>query len=350
MSPEQAEGRPVDQRSDIFSFGVVLYEMVTGARAFEASTILSTLTKVLRDDPQPLLELSPTAPLDLAGIIARCIRKNPAERYQSMREVHQGLAAVRLERQAAATRDAVTVLDAIPPVIVTPPPPVSSRGWKPMVWVGGLLAIPLLALGIFIGTRIARSPAPAAVESVPRTTPPERPRVGDSGKPSPSVAPDAPKAEPDSPPAPPAATATPAVRQVKLMDGTPVRLALDEAVERTVDIGVVVKLHVVSDVTADGAVVIAKGAEASGVVVESGKKTLLRRRPKVTMRLQRVRLVDGKSASLRPTAERRTEGMVVDTAGGADHLVKPGEGAVAGKGTEYWSYVDGDVVLVMEEK
>ena len=79
MSPEQAEGKEVDGRSDIFSFGAVLYEMITGRRAFYGDSKLSTLSAILKEEPAAL----PTeVPRDLEKIIARCLRKDPARRFQ----------------------------------------------------------------------------------------------------------------------------------------------------------------------------------------------------------------------------------------------------------------------------
>ena len=78
MSPEQAEGLKVDARSDIFSFGAVLYEMVTGRRAFDGDSGISTLSAVLRDEVKPIHEMAPDVPVELADIVNRCLRKNPA--------------------------------------------------------------------------------------------------------------------------------------------------------------------------------------------------------------------------------------------------------------------------------
>ncbi|MBK9170520.1 MAG: serine/threonine-protein kinase [Bryobacterales bacterium] len=91
MSPEQAEGKKPDARSDLFSFGAVLYEMTTGQRAFEGDTPLSTLAAVIHKEPKPVGELSPVAPRDLDRIIARCMRKDPERRYQTMRDVRNAL-------------------------------------------------------------------------------------------------------------------------------------------------------------------------------------------------------------------------------------------------------------------
>jgi len=97
MSPEQAQGRKVDARSDIFSFGVVLYEMVTGRRAFEGDSSLSTLSAILRDDTKPMSEVAPDVPPQLETLIKRCLRKNPDDRWQAMKEVQMALSALKHE-------------------------------------------------------------------------------------------------------------------------------------------------------------------------------------------------------------------------------------------------------------
>ena len=83
MSPEQAEARKTDARSDIFSFGAVLYEMATGHRAFLGRSKISTLAAILQGDPKPVADFDAGVPRDLARIIDRCLRKDPAWRYQS---------------------------------------------------------------------------------------------------------------------------------------------------------------------------------------------------------------------------------------------------------------------------
>ncbi len=87
MSPEQAEGRPVDGRSDIFSLGAMLYEMASGIRAFERDSGISTLAAVLREQPPPLRNVPP----DLAAIISRCLCKNPGDRLQRADDIKQAL-------------------------------------------------------------------------------------------------------------------------------------------------------------------------------------------------------------------------------------------------------------------
>ncbi len=95
MSPEQAKGEATDARSDIFSFGVVLYEMLSGRRAFSRNFAVETMAAIVRDEPAPL-----DAPSSLCAIVARCLRKLPANRFQSMSEVRAAL------EQASATASA----------------------------------------------------------------------------------------------------------------------------------------------------------------------------------------------------------------------------------------------------
>src|SRR5687767_5042511 len=101
MSPEQAEGKRVDGRSDIFSFGLLLYEMMTGRRGFDSDSALSTLTAILRDEVRPIPEFVPNAPPKLEQLINRCLRKKPEERFQSMQEVHAHLLAMKAAADSA---------------------------------------------------------------------------------------------------------------------------------------------------------------------------------------------------------------------------------------------------------
>jgi eukaryotic-like serine/threonine-protein kinase len=91
MSPEQAEGRKVDARSDIFSFGTVLYEMLTGRRAFGRDSRIKTLAAVLNEEPKPASAVIETVPGELERIIGRCLRKDPQRRWQTMSDLKVAL-------------------------------------------------------------------------------------------------------------------------------------------------------------------------------------------------------------------------------------------------------------------
>ena len=87
MSPEQVEGKPLDHRSDIFSFGVVLYEMVTGQRPFRGDSSVSTLSAILTQEPSAPRNIVSELPRELERVILRCLRKDPAKRIQVMADV-----------------------------------------------------------------------------------------------------------------------------------------------------------------------------------------------------------------------------------------------------------------------
>src|SRR5262249_39817888 len=104
MSPEQAQGRinEIDQRSDIFSFGCILYEAITRHQAFDAKDTITPLNKIIRDPPPAITTFSPAAPADLQRIVRRCLAKDADERYQTIKDVAIELKEVRRELQAHA--------------------------------------------------------------------------------------------------------------------------------------------------------------------------------------------------------------------------------------------------------
>ena len=104
MSPEQAESKPVDARSDIFSLGSVIYELTTGRPAFTGETMISTIAAILREEPKPAGDVAAGVPPELERIIARCLRKDPDRRFQRMEDVKAALEELREELSARRRR------------------------------------------------------------------------------------------------------------------------------------------------------------------------------------------------------------------------------------------------------
>jgi Tol biopolymer transport system component len=98
MSPEQAEGRIVDARTDIFSFGVMLYEMAAGTRPFKGDSSLAILSSILKDNPTPLTDLKPQLPADYERIVRRCLAKDPTRRYRTALDVRNELEELQRQR------------------------------------------------------------------------------------------------------------------------------------------------------------------------------------------------------------------------------------------------------------
>jgi hypothetical protein len=149
MSPEQAQGKEVDARSDIFSFGSVLYEMVTGRRAFSGDTPLATLSAVIEKEPRAAEGL----PADLDKLIARCLRKDPTRRIQHMDDVRLALEDLKEDSDSGKLT----------------PSPAPSRSRNTLLMAAGAptAVLLLLALGLFLG-RGRESEAPSA--PVPMTS------------------------------------------------------------------------------------------------------------------------------------------------------------------------------------
>lgn len=114
MSPEQAEGKLVDARSDIFSFGIVLYEMIAGRRPFTGETAMSTMAAILREEPRPLDDAD-----QLSRTVMRCLAKRPADRFQTVKELKKSLEAAHEAAQDAA-QPGLTALPSQPSIAVLP--------------------------------------------------------------------------------------------------------------------------------------------------------------------------------------------------------------------------------------
>jgi serine/threonine protein kinase len=362
MSPEQAQGKPVDARSDIFSFGAVLYEMVTGKRAFESGNVISTLTAILRDEARPIPELTANVPTELQAVVHYCLRKLPEERYQNMAQVRDALLSLRRVPQPAPPPNAGPPAPQPPPppppppqpvplaaVPSAPPPTAKKTRWALPVALLGLLAIGAGGWWFWSHRNSSSVPAsktpavspPAAnppvanppVANPPGPTTPVPPRITQPPATSPPVvAP--PAGQTPKPEAPPQPQPPPAAKSVTVPDGTPLRLTLAQDVPADAPEGTPLAFVVDADLVANGSVAIAKGAAAKGVIVEPGKKRRILRDLKATYRLISVDAVDGKSLRVRTTPAR---------------LGDAGKRPLIGtsKGTPFPAYVDGDVTVTV---
>ena len=148
MSPEQAMGKPLDFRSDHFSFGSILYEMATGQRAFARDSMPETLTAIIRDEPEPIGNLSPLSPEPLRWIVERCLAKNREGRYAATPDLAHDLASLR-DRLPEKTGGALPVR--------SPSPSFGPR------WLIGLAAAGFLAAAALAALYASRSsPGPPA--------------------------------------------------------------------------------------------------------------------------------------------------------------------------------------------
>ena len=102
MSPEQVRGETTDHRADIFAFGTILYEMLTGKRAFQGATSVETMGAILKDDPRPVREVAPATPPGLQLIVQRCIEKDPGQRFHSASDLAFTLEALSAVSDATA--------------------------------------------------------------------------------------------------------------------------------------------------------------------------------------------------------------------------------------------------------
>jgi eukaryotic-like serine/threonine-protein kinase len=147
MSPEQVRGKPVDARSDLFSFGVILYEMLSGQRAFHGESSADVLSAILREEPPELSATNRTTPPALQRIVRHCLEKNPQERFQSARDLAFHLSDVSSPSSASGIAE---------PIVSR-----RSRRWLPAAGLG-LLLLAVAGAGAFVaGRRLSADSQPS---------------------------------------------------------------------------------------------------------------------------------------------------------------------------------------------
>jgi hypothetical protein len=401
-SPEQAQGRKVDSRSDIFSFGAVLYEMVTGRRAFEGDSSIAILTAVLRDEPKPIAEIAPEVPPQMERIVYRCLRKDPDARWQSMKEVETQLAV--LKGQSDSGR-----------LYAQPVPVVRRRSPKLLAFAAIGVVIVLASAGAWwwqahrsaaqpiaqpstqapIAAAVAAPPAPVDLAltndsilemiqakapasvilgqirstktnfnlstpevirlvkgGVPETVieamrDPKRVPSPPSGTTIPATAPETPTPKPETPPPAPVVVTRSTSAPVVVSDALPFPIVLDEDIPTDAEEGRPLRFSVTGDLKVGSSVIIGKNAAVTGEIAGVGKKKFLARGIKLTFRLLKVDAVDGQALNVRATA----------APGAGDpprRQVDSGKGPksknfAAAKGTRYIGYIDGDQTVSVRQ-
>ena len=143
MSPEQLRGKAVDHRSDIFSFGAIFYEMLSGKRAFAGETQVDTMTAILKEDPPELIRECEDIPLAFEQVVRHCLEKEPENRFQSARDLAFALSTL---------SDATTGKQVFPRRLT------ATRVWT---WVPRIVAaLVLAAVAVYVGARLRTAPSP----------------------------------------------------------------------------------------------------------------------------------------------------------------------------------------------
>jgi len=179
MAPEQVAGKPVDYRTDIYSLGLILYEMFTGTAAFRADNAVAVALKQMRDSPVPPHDIVPQIPVPIERAILKCLEKEPSKRFQSITELEsalrpQGTASAALTGAPPASVSSTHSTQATlplpsPPLRLMPPP---RKRVSPAVWV---LLLVLVALAAVAGERSAQIRQATAMLPPPAPLPAPKP-------------------------------------------------------------------------------------------------------------------------------------------------------------------------------
>ncbi|MFN2502511.1 MAG: protein kinase [Pyrinomonadaceae bacterium] len=175
MSPEQLRGKPVDQRSDIFSFGTVLYEMLSGQKAFQKDSTADTISAILREDPPILSETNKSVDAGLERIVRRCLEKNREERFHSASDLAFAIEALTGVQRTGETAITTSYAESVPGRSAS-----SLKGWLGWAVAGGLLL--LLSAFLIFSNWGGNEPEVAVRFSV---IPPEKAVFGESAAISP---------------------------------------------------------------------------------------------------------------------------------------------------------------------
>ena len=165
MAPEQVEGRETDERSDIFSFGAVLYEMVTGQRPFTGDTQAAVLAAILKDPPPSMHARQPATPRALERLVRKCLEKKPDDRWHSARDLKPAIELIDLD---ATSLNSASASSTVPVQI-----PAQKRGFQIGLWPMLAAAVVLVGLLAAAGWALWLKPAPAARASRFEVTLPE---------------------------------------------------------------------------------------------------------------------------------------------------------------------------------
>jgi serine/threonine-protein kinase len=378
MAPEQAQGGKVDARSDVFSLGCVIYEMLTGIKAFSENSPLLTLTAILRDEPQPVGDPN------LQPIVYHALRKDPAQRFQSMQDMYAELAGLkqrldsgvhlRPDLPAPAARPGPAPKPLRKPTFLIVAAMVALLGMASVIgwrWLSGshsttpaqkqttasepaspsalkpsALSPPILdnqAILDMLENHVPESVILAHIHSSTanfKLTTPEIIRLTKAGaseavmhamRDPTGAAPVQPQAQ---------------THALQLVGGLPFEIVLTQDVAPDCEPGQRLNFRASQDVTEGGVVVIAKGAAVTGVIVDAAKRKFLIHTSRPTFRLLEATAVDGSKIKVRATEGRlggSRKAPALDPLGGGSHS----KDAVAPAGSRFMAYLDGDQTLTL---